>query len=111
MSRPTGIVTSQGRDAGCAGAGAAPADALPPRHFRTTDRPRGGVLALGRQLLFANDDVRISVVTVGDTQGLTVISLARERLISRTARRGRCRFPGGLQWHTAYLNLGVAGYS
>jgi len=37
------------------------------RHFRITDRPRGGYLALGRRLLFANDDVRISVVTAGDT--------------------------------------------
>ncbi|HEX9540607.1 MAG TPA: hypothetical protein VGA04_20780 [Streptosporangiaceae bacterium] len=40
------------------------------RHFRITDRPRGGYLALGRRLLFANDDVRISVVTAGDTVGL-----------------------------------------
>ena len=40
------------------------------RHFRITDRPRGGYLALGRRLLFANDDVRISVVTAGDTLGL-----------------------------------------
>src|ERR1700722_16182406 len=95
MSRPTGIVTSEGRGAGSVGAGTAPADALPPRHFRATDRPRGAVLALGRQLLFANDDVRISVVTVGDTRGLTVISLARKRLINRTAHRGWCRFPAG----------------
>jgi hypothetical protein len=40
------------------------------RHFRITDRPRGGYLALGRRLLFTNDDVRISVVTAGDTLGL-----------------------------------------
>lgn len=34
--------------------------------------PRGGDLVPGRQLLFANanDDVRISVVTSGDTSGL-----------------------------------------
>jgi hypothetical protein len=70
VRRPAGAVMGAGRGAGCAGAGTAPADALPPRHFRTTDQPRGGVLALGRQLLFANDDVRISVVTVGDIQGL-----------------------------------------
>jgi homogentisate 1,2-dioxygenase len=33
---------------------------LLPRHVRTTGLPGGGDMVLGRQLLFANDDVRIS---------------------------------------------------
>lgn len=36
---------------------------LAPRHFRTQDLPDGGDLLLGRQLLLANDDVRISYVS------------------------------------------------
>jgi homogentisate 1,2-dioxygenase len=38
---------------------------LLPRHVRTTGLPTGGDLVLGRQLLFANDDVRISFASGG----------------------------------------------
>jgi homogentisate 1,2-dioxygenase len=37
----------------------APNHPLLPRHFRTQDLPAGGDLVLGRQLMMANDDVRI----------------------------------------------------
>jgi homogentisate 1,2-dioxygenase len=56
---PTAIVKSEGI-AGAEAGQAAPNYPLMPRHVRTTDLPRGGDLVLGRQLLFANDDVRIS---------------------------------------------------
>jgi homogentisate 1,2-dioxygenase len=56
---PTAIVKSEGL-AGAAGEVAAPNHPLVPRHVRTAALPRGGDLVLGRQLLFANDDVRIS---------------------------------------------------
>jgi hypothetical protein len=42
-------------------------DLLLPGHCRTIEPLRDGDLVLGRQLLFTNDDVRISAVTVGDT--------------------------------------------
>ncbi len=38
---------------------------LAPRHFRTQDLPDGGDVVLGRQLMLANDDVRISFVSAG----------------------------------------------
>ena len=38
---------------------------LLPRHVRTQDLPSGGDLVAGRQLLFANDDVRISFAAAG----------------------------------------------
>ncbi len=56
---PTAIVKSEGvADAD----GDAVTHNLPlaPRHFRTQDLPAGGDLVLGRQLLLANDNVRIS---------------------------------------------------
>jgi len=56
---PTAIVKSEGLTDFAAEA-AAPNHPLWPRHVRTTDLARGGDLVLGRQLLFANDDVRIS---------------------------------------------------
>jgi len=56
---PTAIVKSEGIS-GAAAEESAPNHPLVPRHVRTTDLPRGGDLVLGRQLLFANDDVQIS---------------------------------------------------
>src|SRR6516164_260871 len=56
---PTAIVKSEGLD-DAADAGSVPNHPLLPRHFRTQELPVGGDLVLGRQLLMANDDVRIS---------------------------------------------------
>ncbi len=56
---PTAIVKSEGISGTTAGE-SVPNHPLVPRHVRTTDLPRGGDLVLGRQLLFANDDVQIS---------------------------------------------------
>ena len=56
---PTAIVKSEGLD-DAADTGVVPNHPLLPRHFRTQELPPGGDLVLGRQLLMANDDVRIS---------------------------------------------------
>ncbi len=58
---PTAIVKSEGLAAATVG-GPEPNHPLLPRHVRTSGLPQGGDLVLGRQLLFANDDVRISFV-------------------------------------------------
>ncbi len=56
---PTAIVKSEGLD-DIADAAVAPNHPLLPRHFRTQELPVGGDLVTRRQLLLANDDVRIS---------------------------------------------------
>jgi homogentisate 1,2-dioxygenase len=56
---PTAIVKSEGLN-DSADVAVAPNHPLLPRHFRTQDLPAGGDLVTGRQLLLANDDVRIS---------------------------------------------------
>src|SRR5258708_20226802 len=61
---PTAIVKSEGLD-DAADTGAVPNHPLLPRHFRTQELPAGGDLVLGRQLLMANDDVRISFAAAG----------------------------------------------
>ena len=57
---PTAIVKSEGLPDVAAESGLAANHPLLPRHFRTQELPPGGDLVLGRQLLLANDDVRIS---------------------------------------------------
>jgi homogentisate 1,2-dioxygenase len=57
---PTAIVKSEGLEDEPAEVRLAANHPLLPRHFRTQDLPGGGDLVLGRQLLMANDDVRIS---------------------------------------------------
>src|ERR1019366_4526430 len=47
VARPAWSVTRGGRARGCAGVGVPLEASHPPRHFRSTGRPRGGVLALG----------------------------------------------------------------
>jgi len=59
---PTAIVKSEGLTDTAAHALLLPNHPLLPRHFRTQDLPAGGDLVLGRQLLMANDDVRICFV-------------------------------------------------
>jgi homogentisate 1,2-dioxygenase len=56
---PTAIVKSEGL-ADFATDAPTPNHPLLPRHVRTADLAQGGDLVFGRQLLFANDDVRIS---------------------------------------------------
>jgi homogentisate 1,2-dioxygenase len=59
---PTAIVKSEGLTDAAGQAPLAPNHPLLPRHFRTQDVPPGGDMVLGRQLMMANDDVRISFV-------------------------------------------------
>jgi homogentisate 1,2-dioxygenase len=66
---PAAIVGSEAMPDGSAGA-AEPNFPLRPRHVRTQDLPAGGDLVLGRQLLFANEDARISYVAADADSGL-----------------------------------------
>lgn len=80
---PTAIVKSEGMDAGTGGTGE-PNHPLLPRHVRTGDLPAGGDLVLGRQLLFANDDVRISFASVDAPSGLYRNSAGDEAIYVRS---------------------------
>jgi homogentisate 1,2-dioxygenase len=62
---PTAIVKSEELPVPAAAGTVTPNHPLLPRHVRTTELPRGGDLVLGRQLLFANDDVRVSFAAAG----------------------------------------------
>jgi homogentisate 1,2-dioxygenase len=66
---PTAITKSEGLEDGGQG-GTVPNHPLLPRHIRTTGLPAGEDLVLGRGLLFANDDVRISFVSAAAPSGL-----------------------------------------
>jgi homogentisate 1,2-dioxygenase len=66
---PTAIVKSEALTAAAAET-AEPNHPLRPRHVRTGGLPAGGDLVLGRQLLFANDDVRISFAAADTASGL-----------------------------------------
>jgi homogentisate 1,2-dioxygenase len=57
---PTAIVKSEALTDAASEAPLVPNHPLLPRHIRTQDLPIGGDLVLGRQLMMANDDVRIS---------------------------------------------------
>src|SRR5215469_978035 len=57
---PTAIVKSEGLADAAAEAPLAANHPLLPRHIRTRDLPAGGDVVIGRQLLLANSDVRIS---------------------------------------------------
>jgi len=81
---PTAIVKSEGLADAAADAGIVPNHPLLPRHFRTADLPRGGDLVLGRQLLMANDDVRISFVAADAASGLYRNSTGDEAIYLRT---------------------------
>src|SRR3569833_1802350 len=59
---PTAIVKSEGVDLPAHSVGAGPNHPLMPRHFKPHDLTAGGDPVLGRRLLMANDDVRISYV-------------------------------------------------
>jgi homogentisate 1,2-dioxygenase len=57
---PTAITKSEAVTSGEESGALVPNHPLLPRHYRTGGLPAGGDLVLGRQLLMANDDVRIS---------------------------------------------------
>src|ERR1022692_2560470 len=80
---PTAIVKSEGLADAAADAGISPNHPLLPRHFRTGDLPRGGDLVLGRQLLMANDDVRISFAAADSPSGLYRNSTGDEAIYLR----------------------------
>ena len=66
---PTAIVGAESVD-GAAGADLRPNEPLLPRHLRTGDLPETADLVTGRDLLLANDDVRLSVARPTGPSGL-----------------------------------------
>jgi homogentisate 1,2-dioxygenase len=81
---PTAIVKSDGVEDPEAAAGISPNHPLLPRHFRTQELPCGGDLVLGRQLLLANDDVRISFAAAAAPSELYRNSTGDEAIYLRT---------------------------
>jgi homogentisate 1,2-dioxygenase len=88
---PTAIVKSEGLDDSAAEA-VTPNQPLLPRHFRTQELPAGGDLATGRQLLLANDDVRISFAAADAPSELYRNSTGDEAIYLRD---GSARFESG----------------
>ena len=86
---PTAIVKSDGIEDAEAAAGISPNHPLLPRHFRTQELPAGGDLVLGRQVLLANEDVRISFAAAGAPSELYRNSTGDETIYLRT---GSARF-------------------
>ncbi len=86
---PTAIVKSDGVEDDGASVATTPNHPLLPRHFRTQDLPGGGDLVLGRQLLLANDDVRISFVAADQPSELYRNSTGDETVYVRS---GSARF-------------------
>ena len=86
---PTAIVKSDGVEDAEATAGISPNHPLLPRHFRTQELPAGGDLVLGRQVLLANDDVRISFAAADAPSELYRNSTGDETIYLRT---GSARF-------------------
>src|SRR6185369_14045381 len=85
---PTAIVKSEETD-GAADGATTPNQPLLPRHFRTGELPAGGDLVSGRQLLLANDDVRICFAAPRVGSGLYRNSTGDEAVYLRT---GAARF-------------------
>jgi homogentisate 1,2-dioxygenase len=85
---PTAIVKSEEVD-GAADGATTPNQPLLPRHFRTGELPAGGDLVSGRQLLLANDDVRICFAAPRVGSGLYRNSTGDEAVYLRT---GAARF-------------------
>jgi homogentisate 1,2-dioxygenase len=81
---PTAIVKSEGVDDAVADTGIVPNHPLLPRHFRTQELPGGGDLVLGRQLLLANDDVRICIAAADAPSGLYRNSAGDEAIYLRS---------------------------
>ena len=81
---PTAIVKSEGLSDATSDVRLGPNYPLLPRHYRTQDLPAGGDLVLGRQLLMANEDVRISVAAAGAASGLYRNSTGDEAVYLRS---------------------------
>jgi len=81
---PTAIVKSEGLPDTAAEPGVTPNHPLLPRHFRTQELPPGGDLVLGRLLLLANDDVRISFAAADAPSGLYRNSTGDEAVYLRS---------------------------
>ena len=62
VNLPTAILKSEGVDLPAHSVGASPNHPLMPRHFKPHDLTTGGDPVLGRRLLMANDDLRVSYV-------------------------------------------------
>ena len=86
---PTAIVKSEGLADLAAETAVTANHPLLPRHFRTQDLPAGGDLVLGRQLLLANEDVRISFAAADAPSELYRNSTGDEALYIRS---GSARF-------------------
>ncbi|MFC5183927.1 homogentisate 1,2-dioxygenase [Actinomadura harenae] len=87
---PTAIIKSEGLDDTAVAEGLAPNHPLQPRGYRTQDLPVGGDLVLGRQVLFGNQDVRMSfVASSGGPSELYRNSVGAEVVYVQT---GRARF-------------------
>ncbi|MBO0775316.1 MAG: homogentisate 1,2-dioxygenase, partial [Actinobacteria bacterium] len=84
---PAAIVKSEGLTGGAAEA-AEPNYPLRPRHVRTGELPAGGDLVQDRQLLFGNEDVRISLALADTPSGLYRNSAGDEVIYFRD---GACR--------------------
>src|SRR5258708_14659593 len=84
MHPPTAIVKSEGLRDAAAEAALRVNHPLLPRHYRTQDLPSGGDLVLGRQLLMANDDVRISFVAANAASDLYRNSTGDESVYLRS---------------------------
>jgi homogentisate 1,2-dioxygenase len=76
---PTAVVRAESVAATAATA-LAPNEPLLPRHLRTHDLPVGGDVVMGRHLLLANDDLRISYVTANSSSELYRNALGDEVL-------------------------------
>ena len=97
---PTAIVKSEGLDE-AADTGVSPNHPLLPRHFRTQELPGGGDMVLGRQLLMANDDVRISFAAADGASDLYRNSAGDEAIYLRN---------GSARFESVYGSIdGVAG--
>jgi homogentisate 1,2-dioxygenase len=81
---PTAIVKSEGLGDAAGEAALTPNHPLLPRHFRTQDLPVGGDLVLGRQLMMANDDVRISFAAADEDSELYRNSAGDETVYLRS---------------------------
>ncbi|MBO2454818.1 homogentisate 1,2-dioxygenase [Actinomadura barringtoniae] len=86
---PTAIIKSEGVDDAAGAADLAPNHPLAPRGYRTQDLPVGGDLVLGRQILFGNEDVRVSFVAGAGTSELYRNSTGDEVVYIQT---GAARF-------------------
>ncbi|WP_433332854.1 homogentisate 1,2-dioxygenase [Spirillospora sp. CA-294931] len=67
---PTGIIKSEGVEDAAGAAALTSNHPLQPRAYRTQDLPVGGDVVQGRQVMFGNEDVRVSFVSASETSEL-----------------------------------------